>query len=288
MNTTPIKQLPLLKVESFKASRIKYPVILQPKLDGINARYYNGKFYTTDHKIWHDNVVLPYVRELQGQFPNDVLVHGEFWSPELTLQQIVSGISVVKSSRNELSKKIKFWMYDWQYYGNNRVNEEYQIRYNTLWNLLLNKVPQFDWLDYVQAKPGLNDIEVREYFASYVEANSITAMNMDGIIIRSSCPSRRVFKKKFTQDSEFLCIGVGEGKGKHRGRLGYAVCVVVDKDGKRGEEFHVGTGFSDLDRDLYFGNSNLLIGKQLTIAYQSLTRKGIPFHLVFKGVRDYE
>ena len=76
------------------------------------------------------------------------------------------------------------------------------------------------------------------------------------------------WKPTITVDLEV--IGVEEGTGRNQGRLGALVCHGVD-DGKE-ISVNVGSGFSDSDRDDYWINSNLIVGRTAEILCDVITQ----------------
>ena len=76
------------------------------------------------------------------------------------------------------------------------------------------------------------------------------------------------WKPVITVDLEV--VGVEEGTGRNSGRLGALVCHGVD-DGKE-ISVNVGSGFSDADRDDYWANSNLIVGRTAEILCDVITQ----------------
>ena len=76
------------------------------------------------------------------------------------------------------------------------------------------------------------------------------------------------WKPTITVDLEV--IGVEEGTGRNQGRLGALVCAGVD-DGKE-ISVNVGSGFSDGDRDDYWTNRNLVIGRTAEVLCDVITQ----------------
>jgi DNA ligase-1 len=76
------------------------------------------------------------------------------------------------------------------------------------------------------------------------------------------------WKPTITVDLEV--IGVEEGTGRNLGRLGALVCNGID-DGKE-ITVNVGSGFSDDDRDNYWTDSNLIIGRTAEILCDVITQ----------------
>ena len=76
------------------------------------------------------------------------------------------------------------------------------------------------------------------------------------------------WKPTLTVDLEV--VGVEEGTGRNLGRLGALVCHGVD-DGKE-ITVNVGSGFSDVDRDDYWTNRNLVIGRTAEVLCDVITQ----------------
>lgn len=76
------------------------------------------------------------------------------------------------------------------------------------------------------------------------------------------------WKPTITVDLEV--IDVEEGTGKNKGRLGALVCQGIDSG--RQITVNVGSGFSDADRDDYWANRDLVIGRYAEILCDVITR----------------
>ncbi len=76
------------------------------------------------------------------------------------------------------------------------------------------------------------------------------------------------WKPTLTVDLEV--VGVEEGTGRNLGRLGALVCHGID-DGKE-ITVNVGSGFSDADRDDYYTNRNLVIGRTAEVLCDVITQ----------------
>jgi DNA ligase-1 len=100
---------------------------------------------------------------------------------------------------------------------------------------------------------GFEGIMIKELEAPYVCKRSTDWMK---------------WKPTLTVDLEV--VGVEEGTGRNLGRLGALVCAGVD-DGKE-INVNVGSGFSDGDRDDYWTNRNLVIGRTAEILCDVITQ----------------
>ena len=104
-----------------------------------------------------------------------------------------------------------------------------------------------------QVNLGFEGIMIKELQAPYICKRSTDWMK---------------WKPTITVDLEV--IGVEEGTGRNQGRLGALVCHGVD-DGKE-ITVNVGSGFSDADRDDYYSNRNLVIGRTAEILCDVITQ----------------
>ena len=102
-------------------------------------------------------------------------------------------------------------------------------------------------------KAGFEGIMIKEMQAPYICKRSTDWMKWKPVI---------------TVDLEV--IGVEEGTGRNAGRLGALVCCGID-DGKE-ISVNVGSGFSDEDRDDYWVNSNVIIGRTAEVMCDVITQ----------------
>ena len=100
---------------------------------------------------------------------------------------------------------------------------------------------------------GFEGIMIKELEAPYVCKRSTDWMK---------------WKPTLTVDLEV--VGVEEGTGRNLGRLGALVCHGID-DGKE-ITVNVGSGFSDTDRDDYWTNRNLVIGRTAEVLCDVITQ----------------
>jgi DNA ligase-1 len=77
-------------------------------------------------------------------------------------------------------------------------------------------------------------------------------------------------KWKPTITVDLTVVGLEEGTGRNQGRLGALVCQGVDDD--KEISVNVGSGFSDEDRDSYWNNSDLIVGRTAEILCDVITQ----------------
>jgi DNA ligase-1 len=96
----------------------------------------------------------------------------------------------------------------------------------------------------------------------------IMIKNMDAPYLCKRSTDWMKWKPTITVDLEV--VGVEEGTGRNVGRLGALVCAGID-DGKE-ISVNVGSGFSDADRDDYWINRNLVIGRTAEVLCDVITQ----------------
>jgi DNA ligase-1 len=98
----------------------------------------------------------------------------------------------------------------------------------------------------------------------------------EGIMIKDTgapyeCKRNTFWMKwKPTITVDLTVVGLEEGTGRNQGRLGALVCEGTD-DGKF-IQVNVGSGYSDEDRDSYWANSNLIVGRTAEVLCDVITQ----------------
>jgi DNA ligase-1 len=112
--------------------------------------------------------------------------------------------------------------------------------------------------------------QLERYAKDQVNAGfeGIMIKNLDAPYICKRSTDWMKWKPTITVDLEV--IGVEEGTGRNKGRLGALVCEGHD-DGKH-ISVNVGSGFSDSDRDDYWNSSNHIIGRTAEILCDVITQ----------------
>jgi len=138
--------------------------------------------------------------------------------------------------------------------------------------------PVFDELANVELLPhimvDLDTSEGRDQFHRY--CTDMVNDGFEGVMIKDvTAPyecKRNTFwlKYKPTITVDLEVVGVEEGTGRNKGRLGALVCAGSD-DGKD-ITVNVGSGFSDGDRDSLYRDRNLVIGSTVEILCDVITQ----------------
>lgn len=255
--------------------KIKYPVLVQPKYNGVRCRIMwendkiimvsrEGELYNIKHII---EDITPMI-----QNNKDVILDGEIYAHEFALQDIVHFIH----SDNMETLQLSFYAYD---ICDKHLNQE--DRWIKLVNLFhFFKPNECVISNHIIAK---NEDELNNYFNSCIERK------YEGSIIRDLKGKYmfgfrdKVLKKlKKTISGEFRIIGT---KLPESGIISDFVWLCETDDEK---VFEVKPHGTVAQRQDYYENSDLYILKYLQLEFFDYTKDGIPFHITSVTVRDYE
>jgi DNA ligase-1 len=137
---------------------------------------------------------------------------------------------------------------------------------------VIDTLPNVELLPHLMV--NLDTYEGKDQLMRYAK-DQVNA-GFEGIMIKDvSAPyecKRNTFwmKWKPTITVDLEVVGVEEGTGRNKGRLGALVCNGMD-DGKE-ITVNVGSGFSDEDRDDYWTNSSSIIGRTAEILCDVITQ----------------
>ena len=153
-------------------------------------------------------------------------------------------------------------------------NAQLEKRINILENMrpVIDNMPSLELLPHIMV--DLDTAAGRDQLERYAQDN--VKAGFEGIMIKElqapyickRSTDWMKWKPVITVDLEV--IGVEEGTGRNEGRLGALVCSGVD-DGKE-ITVNVGSGFSDSDRDNYWHDSNLIVGRTAEILCDVITQ----------------
>ena len=264
----------------------QWPVLVQPKLDGIRCKVNLESLLMTSSE---ENPIysMPHIKESIEKARNIFLKYditeldGELYSNDMTFEEICS--AVLRDEPVEEGKKIEYHIFDFLTKDNTRSNaaryqvlgliddaldyfglKENLVIVPTFWAYGLEDV--YEMLD-IQIKNGNEGIIVRHPYAYYQEKRVTTMMK---------------FKPK--KSDTYKVVGVQQLQDKyHNYKELLGALKLVDPEGNL---FNVGTGFTENDRIELWKNRNNLIGKYCTISYQNLTQIGVPRFAVFCKLED--
>ena len=269
---------------NFNDYDINYPVLSQPKLDGMRCVVQitrNGMYSRTGEKVNSCPFILSALQPLFKDNPN-LILDGELYSHKLKhnfnkLMSLLRKKDPTPAEIEECRKYVKYHVYDAPCINSLTEKDPFHTRFLAVQDLLNN----IEYIEIVETTIVHNKEELDALYEKYL------AEGYEGQIVRLNGPyenKRSVFllKRKEFVTEEFEIVDILEGKGN---RNNIAGSVSLLKDGRVFEAGIVGNfRFAET---LYLDRAKN-IGKMGTVKYFHLTPDGIPRfgHLI--EIRDYE
>lgn len=237
---------------------IYFPVITQPKLNGIRAKWdhIEGVFVSRQGKVWKHKL-FPHLYNKLELCP-DVSFDGELYCHHMPFQDICARVSVNAVSAHPDVEKIDFFPFD-------IISSD-----DTISRQLLLEQSYPNIVPHTLAK-SIEQLE--QQLAGYI------ALGYEGLMIRiSGCPympgrTKSLIKLKPWKYMTVKVTGMIEGKGKWANALG----AINVKHEESGVTFCVGGGNITEQRraELWKLDKNL-IGAVVVVAYRELSKSKIP------------
>lgn len=259
---------------------VKFPTIVQPKLDGFRAVYIPSLgFIGRNGKALRNKGLKGYFRELYTI--NDYVMDGEIYSDKLSFNELSS---VLNSEEKEIPYSVKFIAFDGMPYTQWRdrnctlgyksrlralkatLDSHYAHNLKIISSLTLKKNILEEAFN-MYLKKGYEGMMVKDPEGMYqwkrVSVNSGIMMKVKPVI---------------TEDVEIT--GFVEGEGKFEGMLGK---FMVDFNGV---QVGVGTGYSEEQRKKFWKNRKKMIGKVIEVKGMEVTIDKSIRHPVFLRIRE--
>lgn len=265
VNTGPI--LPML-AQKFKerAHKLTWPVIAQPKLNGMRMLTDGVRAWSRGGKDIPAEVVA---HILPGKKLSHI-VDGELILPNNVLLQ--ETMRAAKKFRPGVSDKLQFHTYDVI------ADSNFNIRYGILAKQLYK---EFSNAVLVESIICADSAAVMRVHAKFTKARYEGTMIRDfseGYKVNQR--SNQLQKLKDFTDTEFKILNVVEGGGSDLG------CAIFICDNGEGKEFRCRPeGDKASTREMY-QNRSKLIGKWLTVRFQELSEDNIPIFPIGEAIRD--
>jgi len=244
----------------FESRRLRYPCFGSPKIDGVRAKLKNGKFYSRNG---HEYVGLGHLAEELSEINGEL--DGELIVPNNTFQ-VSSGL--IRS--DDPTPNAQFHIFELPTY-----NGPFIERLTIMDDLHLIG-------PHILKVPHICLTSETEVHSFYTDCRKI---GYEGAVIKPydykyrGTRSYDWMKMKPKENKDVFVTDVYEGKGKYVGQLGG---VIVDFNNGNS----VGGGFSDKEREVYWLNPELIIGKCIEVSYMELTDDGNFRHANFEGIRE--
>lgn len=263
---------------------IKYPIIVEPKIDGIRcvAIVRNGKV-TFMSRSGKEIFMLDHIGKELLVFGDNVIYDGELYAGSFN-----ETMSAVRRSVNapspELLSKVKYHIFDIltiPEFEAMRVERTYMDRQNTMPLFMFSPDESPKTLRHVPA----STIYSRDSL-EYLTKDHLT-QGFEGSIIKKPDGLYQFdrtndwLKYKPITTGEYKVVSYYEGSGKNKGRLGGLVVELED-----GSTNKVGGGFTDIQRDQIWDTPELVLGKHIEVEYKFKTPDGKLREPVFYRLRE--
>lgn len=261
------------------SKKAKYPLDIQPKLDGARAMaFWDGAHIvlgTRGGKEWEAPVHI--IRELEKIMPKDMVLDGELYIHGVLFEDIASWTKKIYPE----TARLEYHVYDMPLdeNGNNRA---WRVRRENLVKFFNRYAQSFKMVKHVPvAGQAKNAQEVLEWEEAMVALGYEGAMgrNQDAEYLFGH-RSHDLLKVKSSEDAEYKIVRFDHGVGKfERSVIWY--CVIAD-----GKEFKVVPKTTQEKREEYYRDGKKYVGQLLKVRYQNLTKDGIPRFPRGIGIRD--
>lgn len=266
LEKSPLKKhiVPMLAKDYRKNGNIEFPVLVQPKIDGMRLLY-NSKTGTATSRAGNTGKTAGLITLLhalsKANFNNEIL-DGELYKHGKSFQEVMRMV-------NSADEKLEYHVFDII------SNENFIDRHDYL-KKLLAKAPESTrkLVKLVPIATAHNDTEIKQHLKNYIEHGYEGVMIRDPYAPYVQGRTNALFKYKTFEDAEFKVIGWS---------LDRANKVKWECKTHEGKTFHVSPNadlmaHTTLHYDAY-------IGKMLTVQYQNLSEDGIPRFPVGKAFR---
>jgi len=255
-------------------NKIVYPVIGQPKLNGMRCIAYKENGVTILESRLGNAISLPLIADAAGRLIDELncnFLDGELYIHGTPLQDIISYIK----TPSIFSTQLQYFVYDYHKDNIKQLERAKTLKMTSSFfhESSLARVPSI--LLYSRDS-------IQMYFEKRIETG------FEGIMIRNVHATyqmkrtKDLLKLKKLFDGEFEIVDINDTRDNP------GIPLFTLKNDLNTETFEcVIKGTEGYRRELYRDRYKL-IGKKLTVEYRDRTNKGVPSHAVGIAIRDYE
>jgi hypothetical protein len=292
---------------------IKYPIYIQPKLDGLRCITFLLKkdggpqsvimYSRTKHMFpvmpYLQNALYNYLNALFDEEKNQsIYLDGELYKHGKSLQEI-SGDSR-SGKRHDNGNANEYHLYDCFYpLELNTMYESRKEQLDVLFQAIRNNSdPRLQYIKQVDTVLCKDEQETQAQFDKYVNLGyeGIMLRNLDGVYLANyndnsgnKLRSKDLVKMKEKYSAEYEIVGFTEGKkGKDKGAI---IWIAQTTDGHRFNCTPKNISYQERYRlydECLKSFDNVYLGRMMTVEYESLSTIGIPQRAKAVAFRDYE
>lgn len=260
---------------------LKYPIYVQPKLDGFRAIYLDGQFYTRTGRSLPNVQLESYFKGLEGL--SDTVLDGELYGHGVAFQDLSKTLT---NEDKAIKIPLKYHVYDaipkrdWLA---QRTKLDYTERLQLL-RTTVNSIGDYKKVIDVATDLVEDSSQIAEIYKKYLkqgyEGCMLKAPEGKYQWKRVTLKSGEMIKLKPFVSEDLKVTSIYEGEGNFEGMAGG---VVVDFNGN---SVSVGSGFDVATRKEMAQSPNDFIGRTAEIKYFEVTEDGSLRFPIFERWRD--
>lgn len=255
--------------------RIKFPCMVQPKLDGVRCITYKDEEGIHLRSRRGKDLDIPNIKKFLSEHEDLLPLDGELYNHgDLSFQGIISAVKKLSNKTD----KINLVVYDKPVENVSNYDRQFKLLKRDK-----KKVGKNDPIKFLDTIIAFGFEDIYRYHAEMVKQGyeGVIIRNFDGLY-EMGYRSHNLIKYKKFYDEEFPIVDIIEATGRDKGT---AIFVLKAKNG---ELFNARPQGSKQLRASYLRDRDKLIGKPCTVKYQELSDYGIPRFPSAIAVRDYE
>lgn len=260
--------------EHLEKGKVEFPVLVQPKLDGLRVlAYWKGETVVLQsRKLTYYTAPKHIIAELKHRLIDDQerVLDGELYCHDMTLNEINSAGKKYHKGQTE---RLQFHVYDSTY-----LNEQGQRQEDRL-EMVREHFKDYGETEHIREVLSVwrhSDDGVQRLFGQFV------ADGYEGAIIRTldntyefDTRSHGLLKLKDHQEEEFEIVAVKAGSGK---AANWPVFTCANPKGTKKKTFEVLPKGDDKTKRRMLAEGPLLIGRMLTVRFHQWTAYVQPEH----------
>lgn len=257
-----IPEFPIQLANKLDDKHLKFPIIGTYKIDGLRCLYKNGHLYTRYGRRF---IGLERLEELLRPY-SGLTLDGELTVPGKTFDDLSGELRSFRPTDNVIYHIFDVGICEPQFTRLANVD----LIVNHICHSMVQVVPRRTLFDSNEMLEMFNEAREQGYEGLVLKDDN--ALPYDG-------RSYAWMKMKASDTVDIEVYDVIEGKGKYEGHVGALECLFNDLP------VYVGTGLTDSQREKWFANPNLIMGKTIEVEYMEISKNGALRHPRLKSVR---